>query len=131
MNTARQQPIHGRSERASLLIIVIWIAFGLVSITLYFAHSMTFEMRAADNRVAAIEAQQAIEGAARYIGCVLSNLDIPGSMPDLQTYQYQNVPVGNAHYWLIGRGLNDQDPQTMAHFGLVDECSKMNVNYAS
>ena len=43
----------------------------------------------------------------------------------------QAVPVGNAHFWLIGRGMNDQDPQTMAHFGLVDEASKMNVNYAS
>jgi type II secretory pathway component PulK len=135
MNLARKKQLSlsgtTRSQEASLLIIVIWIVFGLVSITVYFAHSMSFEMRAADNRLAAIEAQQAIEGAARYIGCVLSNLDIPGSMPDLQTYQYQNVPVGNAHYWLIGRGLNDQDPQTMAHFGLVDECSKMNVNYAS
>src|SRR5579863_7228804 len=102
MNTARPKLIstagHARSERASLLIIVIWIVFGLISITLYFAHSMSFELRASDNRVAAIEAEQAIEGAARYIGCVLSNLDVPGSMPDQQTYQYQNVPVGNAHF---------------------------------
>ena len=89
MNTARQKK-HSRSglagsERASLLIIVIWIAFGLVSITLYFANSMNFEMRAADNRVAAVEAEQTIEGAARYISCVLSNLNVVGSMPDLQT----------------------------------------------
>ena len=39
--------------------------------------------------------------------------------------------MGNAHFWRIGRGINDQDPQTTAHFGLVDECSKLNVNYAS
>lgn len=135
MNTTRQtknSPFGtARAQRASLLIIVIWIAFALVSITVYFAHSMNFELRAADNRVAAIEAEQAIEGAARYIGCVLSNLDVPGSMPDPGAYLCKAVPVGNAHFWLIGRGLNDQDPQTMAHFGLVDEASKMNVNYAS
>ena len=135
MNTTRQKKnsLFGtaRAQRASLLIIVIWIAFALVSITVYFAHSMNFELRAADNRVAAIEAEQAIEGAARYVGCVLSNLDVPGSMPDPGAYLCKAVPVGNAHFWLIGRGMNDQDPQTMAHFGLVDEASKMNVNYAS
>jgi hypothetical protein len=120
-----------RSEEASLLMIVIWIAFGLVSITLYFAHSMTFEMRASDNRVAAVEAEQAIEGAARYISCVLSNLNVPGSMPDQATYQFENVPVGNAHFWIIGRGTYNQDPPETAHFGLVDECSKMNANYVS
>jgi len=120
-----------RPERASLLIIVIWIAFALVSITIYFAHSMSFEMRAADNRAAALESEEAIEGAARYVGCLLSNLDIPGSMPDQQTYLFQNVAVGNAHFWLIGQGMNDTDPQTMAHFGLRDESAKLNLNYCS
>ena len=47
-------------QRGSVLILVIWIAFGLVSLALYFAHSMSFEMRAADNRVAGIEADEAI-----------------------------------------------------------------------
>ena len=129
--TKRSTAGTARWERASLLIIVIWIAFGLVSITLYFAHSMTFEMRAADNRVAAIESEQAIEGGMRYICCLLSNLNIPGSMPDQTTYQSENVPVGNAHFWLIGRAWDSQDPAETAHFGLVDECSKMSVNYAS
>ena len=39
------------ARRGSTLVIVLWIAFGLVSITLYFAHSMIFELRASDNRV--------------------------------------------------------------------------------
>ncbi len=135
MNTtqpAKSSPLRiARSQEASLLIIVIWIAFGLVAITLYFANSMTFEMRASDNRVAAIESEQAIEGAARYISCILSNLSLPGSMPDGATYQFENVPVGNAHFWIIGRGTYNQDPPETAHFGLVDECSKMNANYVN
>ena len=39
------------SRRASVLVIVMWVAFGLVSIALYFAHSMQLELRGADNRV--------------------------------------------------------------------------------
>ena len=50
-------------QRGSVLVIVLWIAFGLVSLALYFANSMNFEMRASDNRVSAMAADQAIEGA--------------------------------------------------------------------
>ena len=38
-------------QRGSVLVIVLWIAFGLVSLALYFANSMNFELRASDNRV--------------------------------------------------------------------------------
>ena len=44
--------------------IVLWIAFGLVSLALYFGHSMMFELRASDNRVASQSAEQIIDGAA-------------------------------------------------------------------
>jgi len=40
-----------RREDASVLIIVLWVAIGLVSIALYFANTMTYELRASDNRV--------------------------------------------------------------------------------
>jgi type II secretory pathway component PulK len=118
------------AQRGSVLIIVMWITFGLICITLYFGNSMSFELRASDNRVAAVEADQAIEGAARYISLVLSNLDIPGTMPDPQTYQCEAVPVGDARFWLIGR-TNTQDLITTAHFGLIDEASKLNLNVAN
>ena len=62
------------AKRRSVLIIVLWIPIGLVSIALYFANSMTYELRAADNRVSGLAADQAIEGAARYVGYVLSQL---------------------------------------------------------
>ena len=55
-----------------MLVIVLWIAFGLVSLALYFAHSMNFELRASDNRVSALAADQAIEGAARYLNYLLA-----------------------------------------------------------
>jgi hypothetical protein len=49
------------SCRGSVLIIVLWVSMGLVATALYFAHSMVLELRAADNNVASLEADQAIE----------------------------------------------------------------------
>src|SRR5438876_212794 len=101
-------PLPSRGERGSVLIIVIWIAFGLVSLALYFAHSMSFEMRAADNRVAGMKAEEAIAGAARYVSNVLANAQQPGALPDTNTYRFAAVPVGEATFWLIGR-RDEQD----------------------
>ena len=72
----------GRRENASVLIIVLWICIGLVSIALYFANSMTYELQASDNRVSGLSADQAIEGAARYVGYVLQNFSTNGAVPD-------------------------------------------------
>jgi DNA uptake protein ComE-like DNA-binding protein len=101
-----------------------------VSIALYFAHSMSLELRAADNRVASLEADQAIEGAARYVSYVLANNDQPGRMPDILTYQREEVPVGDASFWLIGRSEDQSNPQ-LPYFSLVDEASKLNLNTAT
>src|SRR5438105_13565114 len=117
-------------ERGSVLIIVLWVALGLVAIALYFANSMAFEIRAADNRVANMQAEEAVAGAARYISNVLANVQSPGMLPDTNTYRYVAAPVGEAMFWLIGRG-DGQDLPTTPHFGLVDEASKLNLNRAT
>ena len=112
----------------SVLVVVMWIVFGLISITLYFANSMVFDLRAADNRAANIEAAEAIEGARRYITCVLSNLNGPGVIPDPQSYLREAVPVGKAKFWLIGRTNSDSLTPSTLTFGLIDEASKLNLN---
>ena len=125
-----------RSENGSVLIIVIWVAFGLVALTLYFAQSMSFELRSADNRVAAVEAEQAIEGAARYVSNILAKTiterQLPGTMPDPLDFRSEAVPVGDARFWLIGRDTNTwQNGPDRLKFGLVDEASKLNLNTAT
>ena len=117
-------------ERGSVLVLVIWIAFGLVSLALYFAHSMSFEMRAADNRVAGMKAEEAIAGAARYVSNLLANVQQPGTLPDTNAFRFAAVPVGEATFWLIGRG-DERDAPTTAQFGLVDEAAKLNLNTAT
>jgi len=115
-----------------VLVIVLWITLGLVSIALYFANSMALELRASDNRASAIAADQAIEGAARYMAYVLTTYATNGVMPDLTEYRAEAVPVGDARFWIIGR----DNSYPVAHlnrvaFGLVDESSKLNLNTAS
>ncbi|HEY2951746.1 MAG TPA: hypothetical protein VGK40_04135 [Verrucomicrobiae bacterium] len=114
----------------SVLIIVLWVTFGLVSIALYFAKSMSLELRASDNRLAGMQAQQAIAGAVRYLSNVLASVQEPGTWPDPLTYHHEAVPVGDANFWLIGRSLSQTTPDQPV-FGLVDEASKLNLNTAT
>jgi type II secretory pathway component PulK len=117
-----------------VLVIVMWIAFGLVSLALYFGNSMNFELRAADNRVSAMAADQAIEGAVRYLNYLLTTQIANGSngvFLSLDNSLCQAVPVGDAHYWLIGRDTNNPVGPGRLCFGLVDEASKLNLNLAA
>jgi DNA uptake protein ComE-like DNA-binding protein len=119
-----------RAARGSVLIIVLWIAIGLVAIALYFANSMTYELRASDNRASGLATEQAIEGAARYVNYVLATYSTNGAMPSNTVFSCEAVPVGDAHFWIIGRdpsGTPSSDP----YFGLIDEGSKLNLNTAS
>jgi DNA uptake protein ComE-like DNA-binding protein len=124
----------GRRRRGgaggSVLIIVLWIAFGLVSIALYFGHSMVLAYRAADQYQAGVEADLAMEGAARYVGYILTNAATIGQMPETNAYLSAGVPIGNSTFWLIGRGDPDAR-QTAPTYGLIDEGSKLNINTAS
>jgi type II secretory pathway component PulK len=84
-----------------------------------------------------LSADQAIEGAARYVGYVLTLYATNGAVPDLTEYQAEAVPVGNAtapeqnaHFWIIGRDPSGT-PSSEPYFSLIDEGSKLNVNTAN
>ena len=119
-----------KGRRGSVLIIVLWVAFGLVSLALYFANSMSLELRAADNRLAALEAEQAIDGALRYAQYLLANAEEPGQLPDPLTYERENVRVGQARFWFLGREQRE-GTLTDPFFSLMDESSRLNVNTAT
>ena len=158
MNFWRRMRRVEKSAGGSILIIVMWIAFGLVSLALYFGQAMSLNLQAADNSVAAVEADQAIEGAVRYIEFALTSLqqqtqspstNMPGVLlapgvlqcympasgqtPFVQNYQSAEVPVGGARFWLIGRDSSGTSNLTsdVPVFGLVDEASKLNLNTAT
>jgi type II secretory pathway component PulK len=125
-------PTHfeNRAANGSVLIIVLWIAIGLVSIALYFANSMSYELRASDNRTAGLTSEQAIEGAARYVSFILANLATNGVVPENTQFSCEAVPVGDAHFWIIGRDPSET-PSSDPYFGLIDEGSKLNLNTAN
>jgi DNA uptake protein ComE-like DNA-binding protein len=134
MNGARNHsPVHAaprRAARGSVLIIVMWICLGLVALTLYFANSMSAELRAADNRVNEIAARQAVAAGARYATYILTQNATGGVVPDLSAYKAEALPVGDAQFWFIGRN-HDELPQAQAnqpYYALVDESSKLNLN---
>jgi DNA uptake protein ComE-like DNA-binding protein len=121
-------------RQGSVLVIVLLICVGLISVALYFANSMTLELRASDNRTSGLAAEQAIEGAARYVSSILGTYATNGAIPDLSYYTAEAVAVGNStrpeengRFWLIGRdhsGTMSSDP----YFALVDEASKLDLN---
>jgi type II secretory pathway component PulK len=119
-----------RRENASVLIIVLWVTIGLVSIALYFANSMNYELRAADNRVNGLSAEQAIEGAARYVAYALQNFATNGAVPNNTEFKCEAVPIGDAKFWVLGRDASTPSPTGPA-FGLVDEGGKLNLNTVS
>lgn len=130
----------GRGRRGSALIIVLMISLGLVAVTLYFADTMIMEYQAAENAAAGLEADQACEGACRYLAYMLKNQQKQGQMPDDTTYAKEAVRVGDntnklcAKYWLIGRdpGIVQSQQQQQAtdspYFGLISEAGKLNIN---
>ena len=54
---------------------------------------MMLEYHAADNVLAGVQAEQAIEGAARYALAVLTDWDEPGEVPDTSDYLNQAVDI--------------------------------------
>ncbi len=118
--------------RGSVLIVVLWACLGLVSVTLLFGHSMLMSYRGADNDLAGRQADQAIEGSARYVLEMLGALEKPGTVPELTSYQSEALTVGDATVWMLGRA--DQSASALgatASYGLVDEASKLNLNTAT
>jgi type II secretory pathway component PulK len=124
---ARRYPI--TASRGSVLIIVIWVCVGLTALTLYFANAMSSELRAADNRAAQLEAQQAVAAGTRYAAFVLGQFAAGGAVPRSTDYQSGPLPVGDAAFWFIGRDP-DELPATEPVLGLVDEGSRLNLNTA-
>lgn len=124
-----------RTERGFVLVIVLWAAAGLVTLALLFGESMMLEYHAADNILAGVQADQAVEGAARYARAVLTDWENPGVVPATSDYLNQAVEVGDALVWFLGRDAAARTSlRTTAQqpaYGLIDECSKLNLNTAT
>lgn len=134
-NSERAGVERPKTERGFVLVIVLWAAAGLVTLALLFGESMMLEYHAADNVLAGVQAEQAIEGAARYALAVLTDWEEPGEVPGTSDYLNQGVEVGDALVWFLGRDTAARTTlRTTTYqpaYGLIDECSKLNLNTAT
>ncbi len=120
------------NQHGSVLIVVLWITLTLVSVGLVFADAMRMEYRASDNAVAGLNAENAIEGARRYLTYFLENLETPGTIPDTDDYDAEQSVIGESYFWLLGRGTGtDSLKKKEPVYALLDESSKINLNTAT
>jgi type II secretory pathway component PulK len=121
-----------RADRScgAALAVVLWITFGLVSIALYFGNAMSMQLKSAANIHAGAQAEQAIEGAARFIKYYLTTLENEGVVPYDENYRWDRSTVGEASFWAVGRDNNNAN-LTEPHFDLIDESGKINLNMAN
>ena len=77
-----------------------------------------------------IEAAQAIEAIPRYIMKILADADEPGVYPESDSYQAQEISIGESYVWLLGRDPNS-NPSLTQVYNLIDECSRLNLNTAT
>ena len=119
-----------QSRMGAVLIIVLWIAFGLVGVTLYFGESMFFEYKGANQSIAGAQAEQANNGALRYFFYTLKNaLEEEGDFPNESIMQTEQIQIGQGTVWMLGRS-GENVTMTDPYFGVIDECAKININNA-
>ena len=122
--------VSSRARVGAVLIIVLWIAFGWVRVTLYFGRSMFFEYKGANQATAGAQAEQANNGALRYFFYTLNNaLEEEGDFPSELIMQTEQIQIGQATVWMLGRS-GETVTLTDPHFGVIDECAKININTA-
>lgn len=113
--------------RASVLIITMFILVVLSGLLLTFARSMRVEAIASANRLGTVKAS-AIERAAEQY--VLSQVEYVGNGDALVLCSLpgQAIQVGDGYFWLI---RPNPDDDRSYDFGLIDECSKLNLTTAT
>lgn len=127
----REDARRPESERGTVLVIVMWSTMVLVTLALYFGHAMLVEYRASANSLGNAQAAQAIEGVRRYLYLVFDELTLPGDLPDAEEFIFEDLAVGDASVWVVGRGYAVTVQATEPTFGLIPENGKLDLNTAS
>lgn len=111
-----------------VLVAVLVVCMGLVAITLLFTSAAMMDYHAIQNDLAGRQAEQAVEGGARYAKMLIESVQTPGTMPDRTSYTASEMELGSGYFWIIGRAEDPTSNVTEPQWGLVDEASKLNLN---
>lgn len=120
-------PTTSPRRRGTILVTTMAICFTLAMVVIVLVRSMAIEARASANVVAATQADAIERGAEQYVLALLNHNGAAVMDPATFSEDYfAGVPVGQAGWFFIMRPVYD-DPN-MPLFGLVDECSKLDIN---
>lgn len=122
----------GRSNRkAVVLITAMWVMVLLGIVVIIYAYQMRTELLAAGNRANANIASDVELGGEQYVLACVDNID--GEADYVLGLPGEAIQVGNpqqqqgGYFWLLRPAANEQTYE----FGITDECSKVNLNYAA
>ncbi|MBN2449085.1 MAG: general secretion pathway protein GspK [Lentisphaeria bacterium] len=117
-----------RRQRGSVLVLTLWLAAGLCAAALMAGHTAVLRHRRDAHLQASLEADHAVEGMLRYLLEVLGDVEEEGTLPDRESYEAEDVAIGNCRVWLLGRGADVS--ASAPTYALEDECSRLNLNRA-
>jgi type II secretory pathway component PulK len=121
-----QNRVHRQRRRGAILIVAILITVTLAGMVLVLCRRMSVEALASANDAAAVQAAAVERGGEQYVLGVLS--DTTESPLSVGEESFQAVPVGDGFFWVL---RPDYDDPNLPQYGVVDECSKFDINSAS
>jgi type II secretory pathway component PulK len=117
-------------HRGAIFITAMWVMIVLGALVLVFARTMRVELAAAANRAAIQQADSVEQGIEQYVLAEVDNID--GEADYVMSLPGEALTLGDpttgatGYAWLLRPSANENTYE----FGITDECSKLNLNYA-
>ena len=138
-NAAGVVPRRCVRRRGTILILTMTVCFALAAVVVVLTRKMVIEGIAAANSAAAIQADGIERGAEQYILGMINTNTANGNpvytiMDYINTYPedyFAGIAVGadtnnpSGWFWIVRPNYEEDD---LPLFGLVDECSKIDIN---
>lgn len=114
------------ARRGTVLIVALVVVFALAGVTLSICRSMRVEFLASANYAAMLQASTIERGAEQYLLAMFT--DQQNDLSLVTEDYFAGMPVGDGYFWIVRPEFDDP---SLPLFGLVGECSKLNINLAS
>ncbi len=114
------------SQHGFALILVLWLALALAATALCFGQVAVLGYRTRSGARANLQCRHTEQAAAVYVKALLATVEA-GEMPELESEDVKEIPVGGSAFWLLAPIWNESPELS---YGLVSEAGKLNLNTA-
>jgi len=114
----------GGKRRGTILIVTMWVVLVLAGLVLVLARAMRAEIVSSGNELSRTQAGLVEQGAIQYVLSCVDSLE--GQTPDEAETPCEAVRLGQGAFWIIRPDYEDDRAYA---YGIVDEASKINLNY--